>query len=149
MMRLRIPALAAIAVLATACPLFADDISGSSQFLCTAVQASGCSADGQCHTGPPWSLNVPQFIEVDLKAKELRTTKASGENRKTPIRNLERDGPMIILQGYEKGRAFSIMIDEETGDLSAAVARDEVGVSVFGSCTPIPGGQADSKSKRP
>jgi hypothetical protein len=148
-MRLRIPALAATAMLASAGPLFADDISGSSQFLCTAVQASGCAPEGECVSGPPWSMNVPQFIEVDLKAKELRTTRASKENRKTPIKNVERDGHMLILQGYEQGRAFSILIDEESGDFSAAVARDEIGVSVFGSCTPIPGGQADSKSKRP
>jgi hypothetical protein len=99
-------------------------------------------------SGPPWNLNVPQFIEIDLKAKELRTTRASKENRKTPIKAVERDGHALILQGYEQGRAFSILIDEESGDFSAAVAQDEVGVAIFGSCTPIPGSAADSKPKR-
>jgi hypothetical protein len=41
-----------------------------------------------------------------------------------------------VLQGYENGRAFSFMIDEATGDVTAAVARETVAVSVFGACTP-------------
>ena len=124
-------------VLLASTPSLADDLGESSTILCTAVQATACSLEGECVTAAPWTLNIPQFIEVDLKKKELRTTKASGENRSTPIKNIERDGDLIFLQGVEGGRAFSFVIREDTGMVSIAVARDGPNVGVFGACTPI------------
>ena len=126
---------AGLVLVATTLP--ADDLTGSEQFLCSSVEVTICTALGPCASEPPWNLNVPQFIEVDLKAKTLSTTEASGENRSTPIKNLERHGGLIFLQGVEKGRAFSFVIAEEDGMASIAVARDGLSVSVFGSCTPM------------
>ena len=80
-----------VAVMTVAGLALADDLTGANKFLCTAVHAVGCDVDGDCESGPPWNLNIPQFIEIDLEAKRLSTTKASGENRSTPIKNLERE----------------------------------------------------------
>ena len=66
-----------------------------------------------------------------------RTTQASGLNRATAILHLQREGGQILLQGYENGRAFSFVIGEKTGLLSAAVAAEGLTVGVFGACTPI------------
>jgi hypothetical protein len=115
----------------------ADNLSGADRILCTAVQATICESGGECEIGLPWLWNIPQFVVVDLEAKTLGTTKASGENRVTPIKNLQRAEGMIFLQGIEAGRAFSFAIQEETGRLSAAIARQEITVSVFGACTPL------------
>lgn len=117
--------------------LLADDLTGATKLLCTAVQANACFMDGTCESGPPWNWNVPQFIEVDLVGKTLATTKASGEDRATEIKTLLRDGELIVIQGFELGRAFSFVIEEKTGMLTAAVAREDRGVTIFGSCTPL------------
>ncbi len=117
----------------------ADDLTGAKVFLCATATVSACSADGECTGGLAWNLNIPQFIEVDLAKKSLSTTKASGENRTTPIKNLEREDGLIILQGAENGRAFSWVITEETGMATVSVAKDGQGVVIFGACTPIPG----------
>ena len=114
----------------------ADDLTGARELLCTSIQATVCVATGQCESGMPWNWNVPQFIEVDLKKKTLNTTEASGENRVTPINNTVRADGLIVLQGFERGRAFSFVIDEETGVASISVARNGITVSVFGACTP-------------
>ncbi len=124
-------------IASTAVP--ADDLTGAKVFLCTTATASQCSADGECTGGPAWNLNIPQFIEVDLAKKTLSTTKASGENRTTPIKNLEREDGLIILQGAENGRAFSWVIIEETGMATVSVAIDGQGIVVFGACTPMSG----------
>lgn len=113
----------------------ADDLKGAQQLLCTAVQATACYEEGDCFQDLPWNLNVPQFIQVDLTGKRLSTTKASGENRATPIESLKRNNGFIVLQGFEGGRAFSFVISEATGMLSAAVATDGKAVVVFGACT--------------
>lgn len=133
----RLLAALAILVLASA-PLAADDLTGSESFLCTAAQATLCSADGECVSAPPWELQIPNFIKIDLAAKQLGTTEASGERRVTPIENLVREDGMIVLQGFEDGRAFSFLIAEDTGMASIAVARDGLTVTVFGPCTPVP-----------
>ena len=134
-------------VLVSAAPLAADDLTGADRFLCTAAQVTACYDDGECLTLPPWELNVPQFIEVDLEARTLSTTKASGQNRSTPIANLEREKGQIVLQGYENGRAFSFLITEKTGMASIAVAREGLGVSIFGACTPMPAGTPEGKKE--
>ena len=113
----------------------ADDLTGARQLLCTAVQATRCAEEGDCYQDLPWNLNVPQFIQVDLNAKRLSTTKASGENRSTPNEYMKREGGVIVLQGFEGGRAFSFVISEGTGMLSAAVAAEGKAVVVFGACT--------------
>lgn len=118
--------------------VLADDLKGADRVLCSAAQATVCGDDGTCETALPWSWNVPQFIEVDLAGKALRTTKASGENRSTPIETLKRDQGWIFVQGVEGGRAFSLAIEEDTGLVSIAVARRGLTVSVFGACTPTP-----------
>ncbi len=116
----------------------ADDIKDAKGILCTAVQATVCFMEGDCEIGAPWNWNIPQFIEIDFAKKVLRTTRASGENRQTPFKNLEREAGLIFLQGVERGRAFSFTIEEDTGLVSIAVARNGVTVSVFGACTPLP-----------
>ena len=94
---------------------YADDISGADRILCSAIQATICESGGECEIGPPWLWNIPQFVVVDFKEETLGTTKASGENRITPIKNLQRTDGVIFLQGVEAGRAFSFVIEEETG----------------------------------
>ena len=115
----------------------ADDLTGSDRFLCVPVQAAVCVEDGECAVDLPWNVNIPQFIEVDLEARRLATTAASGENRTTPIEHLRRDAGNIVFHGFEMGRAFSWVIDEATGRVTAAIATDGISVAIFGACTPL------------
>ena len=73
----------------------ADDLSSQQLLLCTSVSAMHCHDDGDCVIDMPWNLNIPQFLQVNLKDKTISTTKASGENRATPIQNLVREGGQI------------------------------------------------------
>ncbi len=127
-------AVAVLGIASTA--VLADDLTGNQKFLCTASQTTVCWSDGDCETGPPWNWDVPQFIEVDLAQKRLSTTKASGQNRATTIAHLRREDGELVLQGYENGRAFSIVIDEKSGYMTAAVAVHDLAATVFGACTP-------------
>jgi hypothetical protein len=118
-------------------PAAADDLTGEDEILCAGLFANRCFSNGECVTGSPETWNMPQFIEIDLDNKMLRTTEASGLNRQTPIKNIERDGDMVFLQGVEMGRAFSLAVNLKTGHMTAAVAFDGVAVDAFGACTPI------------
>ena len=118
-------------------PCLADELTGARKILCSSVTATVCSQKEDCAIGAPWEWNIPQFIEVDLGKKTLSTTKASGRLRTTPIKYLERADGLISLQGFENGRAFSFVIEEDSGLVSVAVARKGMTVGVFGMCTPM------------
>jgi hypothetical protein len=138
MKRLRVSGL--VVMLALTVPVvWADDLTGSSKFLCAAVQATQCREGGECGIDLPWNLNIPQFIQVDLDAKRLSTTQASGQNRATAIAHLSRADGFIVLQGFEMGRAFSFVIAEQTGRATVTVATGGRAVVVFGACTPLSG----------
>ena len=124
------------ALLLASTAAWADDVTGSNKILCTAIQATRCSVDEDCWNAPPWEWNIPQFIEIDFTEKRLATTAASGQNRSTSFKNLERNEGIIYLQGVEGGRAFSFVIVEATGSLSVAVATEGGTTSVLGACTP-------------
>jgi len=124
-------------VLLAPIPAAADDVSRAATMICASVQATVCAMDGECEIGAPWIWGIPQFVEIDLNRKEVRTTEASGANRATPIKHIERNDGLLVLQGVENGRAFSFTITEKSGTLAVAVARDGLTVSVFGACTPL------------
>ena len=128
----------AVALILTAMPAAADDLTGADRFLCTAGEVTLCTMDGECENGPPSQFNIPDFIVVDLEARLLKTTDASQENRQTPILHFTREDGLIVLQGLEMERAFSFNIDEASGTLTAATARPGLFVGAFGACTPLP-----------
>ena len=115
----------------------ADDLTGSSAFLCAGIQATECLEGGECGIDLPRNLNMPAFIEIDLDSKLLSTTAASGENRSTPITALSREEGSIFLQGHEMGKGFTFVIDEQSGQVTVAIAAQGRAVIVFGNCTPL------------
>jgi hypothetical protein len=94
-----------------------------------------CVEDGECFQISVLDADAPQFLIIDTRKKTISTTEASGEKRESPVANMSRNGGRIFLQGVENNRAFSILIEEELGRFSAAVARDGITQSVFGACT--------------
>lgn len=83
----------------------------------------------------PMDLNVPEFVVIDTDDKTISTTRSSGLNRSTTFNAVQKEEGLIFLQGVEGGRAFSLVIDEASGRMTAAVSLDGMSVSVFGACT--------------
>ena len=117
--------------------VFADDVTGADRLLCASMAATRCYFD-ECASGDPVAWNIPQFVEIDLVERQIRTTAASGEHRATPITTLVREDGIIVLQGLEGGRAFSFVVHEPSGELNAAVAAADSSTVVFAACTPMP-----------
>jgi hypothetical protein len=121
----------------------ADDLTGVDRFICSTGPVSACCDSGECATGQAAELGVPQFLEFDVKQKRISSTKASGLNRTTPIDTVKRENGNLVMQGVENGRAFSFVVDEKDGTLSAAVAVVDAGCTLtgFAWCTPLAGGK--------
>lgn len=113
----------------------ADDITGKNRFLCSTSKVMLCVEDGDCFEISVLDADTPQFLIFDLKKKTVATTEASGEKRVSAVANMLKDAGRIFLQGIDDNRAYSILIEEELGRLSAAIVRDGITVSVYGACT--------------
>ena len=122
----------ALAGLVTGALVQADQLSGVDEFLCAAGQVQICIESDTCYMASASELDVPDFIVIDLKKKKVSTTEASGLHRATTFTSTSRNDGQIFQQGLEGGRAFSFVIDEATGRMTVAVARDGIAVNVFG-----------------
>ena len=113
----------------------AADFDGSRDLLCVPTDAIQCEGAGECARTEVEALNVPKFVHVEFKAKRLRGTRElSGSEEATAIQNVQKLEGQTVIQGAENGRGWSIVIDAQTGDMSAAIAGDDIGFVIFGVC---------------
>lgn len=118
-------------------PAAADDVTGEVEILCSTLRVKECFADGGCTEGPPETWNIPRFTQINLDDRTLTTTQGSGESRTTPIEYFEREGQQIALEGAEDGKAFSILLEADTGFASIAIALQGSVLAGFADCTPL------------
>jgi hypothetical protein len=108
---------------------------GSVPLLCVPMAVTECGAEGECKRGTAESVNLPQFIRVDVKAMTIRSEE---QKRDSPIKTVEHMNGKLILQGTQGQRGWTMLIAEDTGLLSATVTADGEGFVVFGACTVLP-----------
>jgi len=113
----------------------ADNLEGVNEMVCAPAQVQICIENDTCYSATPAELGVPDFVIIDTKKNTISTTKSSGQNRSSPFTSVLKSDGLIYLQGIEGERAFSFVIEEATGRMTVAVARDGISVIVFGACT--------------
>jgi hypothetical protein len=129
------PLLAVCLILIVPCFAGAAGFDGSSRLLCAPTDAIQCVGAGECERAKVEELNLPRFLTIDFKAKTM-TGKVEGEEgeKTTLIQTVEKLESQTVLQGIQNGRGWSIVIDAVSGDLSAAIAGDDLSFVIFGVC---------------
>jgi hypothetical protein len=96
---------------------------------------SECTADGKCERSAPQdgSNTLPTFLRVDVKGGALNANDGSG--RKTAIRSSTVVDGLLMLQGYENGKAWNMVIGTQTGRWGGSIVEDDGSFAVFGACT--------------
>jgi hypothetical protein len=130
-----IPLLLGTALLGTG-PVLADNVQGVDLMLCASVEAQVCLEGSECKPFHTDSLDIPRFIIVDAEAGTLSTTEASGLNRQSAADNVRRADGYLILQGFERDRAYSFYVEELTGLATFSASETGRSITVFGACTP-------------
>lgn len=132
------PFFLALAVLSLPLPSMATDPDDTKPLLCATIDAIECDGrSSECLAGTTETVNLPQFVRIHLKEKKIEAIKQGGESLSSTIMTHKREDGKLILQGMENGRGWSLVIVEETGKMSAAIAGDQVGFVVFGNCTKL------------
>jgi len=113
---------------------------GAEQLICDAGLVVDCSAEGECTTGSPESVDLPRFLVLNLAKEELSSPSPGFEGEVTPLGAVDRADGLIVVTGRGRGgRVFSLSIAEDTGVLRAAVVAPEFAFLVFGACVVLPG----------
>jgi hypothetical protein len=110
----------------------AGDFDGSKVLICAPVEAIDCAPGEMCKKGAPADVGVPAFIRIDI-AKMV----VIGPKRTTPIVSIEKSEQQILLQGTELGSAWTLALDQVSGELSGSLVNREEVFVLFGSCTPL------------
>jgi len=124
--------LAGLMVLTGAMPALGANFDGSKPLICAITTVMECDA-GQCDRYAPEGTpaGAPRFIKVDVASKEV----TAGAGRKSTLASIAHVDGRLILHGGENGRGWSATIDEDTGEMSAAVVDKDHTFSLFGACT--------------
>ena len=81
---------------------------------------------------PREEIELPAKLKVDFGAKKLVTPDGS---RSSPIRSVDVEEAVLIVQGSQNGRGWSLAIDRATGHMSGTIAEAAGSFVVNGSCT--------------
>jgi hypothetical protein len=113
----------------------AAEFDGSAPILCAVLDAVECDRAGGCEAVEGRDIGLPPFLRVNVAGKALEATDGSG--RKTPIHSstLVKEQERLLLQGGEQGRAWSVVIAQKTGAMTAAIVDHDGGFLISGACT--------------
>ena len=120
----------------------AAGLDGSSKFLCASVDVMECLPTTGCNRVAADDVDIPRFIQVDVKNKQI-VTGISDDKRKTAIERVETVDGKLMLQGAEDGReggdrdgvGWTLSVSEDSGDMVMTASGDGVAFVVFGACT--------------
>jgi hypothetical protein len=115
-------------------PAQGSDFDGSRDLLCAPKDVADCDTAARCERESLADANLPSSIHVQFSKKRL--TGPGGDERSTAIQNVQNLSGLTILQGAENGRAWSMVIDQSNGRLSASITDSDGAFSIFGACSP-------------
>ena len=133
MTRLRRTALAAAsaALLCSTTAVFGADFDGSKPLICATVDAHACNPGEVCLRGLPDSIGIPEFMRIDFAKKTI-----AGPKRTTQIRYMDTSADQILMQGTERGYAWTIALGTADGSMTLTLVSRDDAFTVFGYCTP-------------
>ncbi|HUK81300.1 MAG TPA: hypothetical protein VLZ12_01575 [Verrucomicrobiae bacterium] len=116
--------------------VWAGDFDGSKPLICSVIQTVACPRDDEISKGTAEDVNLPQFFFIDFDKKLVTGKTAEGEVRETKIESIKHEDGKLILQGVQRGKAWSAVISEQTGRTTLVGANEEAGFVIFAACTP-------------
>ena len=112
-----------------------ETFDGSSNFICAAISVMGCLDVATCKKGEARTFDLPEFMTIDFKKKIVHASYDNGATEvESPIKNYEKTGTQLVLQGIENGHGWSMAIHRDNGRMSLAVVGEEVSYSMYGAC---------------
>jgi hypothetical protein len=118
-------------VLAAGSASAAGKLDSAAPLLCVPTTVWECGLDGDCTRGTARSENLPEYFAIDIKAKTLH---AEEKGRESTIERVNSVGDRTVLYGQDGISPWVVMINLQTGNLTASVTGDEESFVINGIC---------------
>ena len=127
-----LPSLPFLAALALALGAHAEGVDATKPLSCAFAEAAECDEMAECSDVTLEQIGLPGTVRVDFAGKQL--VSADGQ-RTSPIHAVETLEAVVLLQGHQNGRGWTIVLDRATGHLSATIASGEGAFVLAGGCS--------------
>ena len=123
----------------------AAEFDGSQPLLCSSVTVNECLPNADCERVSAKSVNAPDFLRIDVKKKTVTNAAADSSKPTNAIETSALLGDKLYVQGKDDGLegvrddglAWSISIDQITGEMVLTASGSEVAFVIFGACMAI------------
>lgn len=109
-------------------------IDGKRDLVCEPKHLAQCDVDALCATIAPEDVELPVRLLVSFKHKKLS---APNTDRTSPIHSVEVVPAVVVVQGSQNGRGWSMVVDRASGALSGTIADAEGAIIVAGTCSAL------------
>jgi hypothetical protein len=113
-------------------PAAAESLDASRALRCALAAATECDEAAQCADVALADIELPDVWRIDFAAKQLTSTDGQ---RTSPIAAVETLDAVLVLQGHQTGRGWTLVIDRATGHLAGAIAGAEGSFVLAGGCS--------------
>lgn len=135
--------LAASILCAPAAIATAAEFDGSKPMACATLQIYECTPELGCEQVRAKSINAPNFLHFDVKKKVVRGEAMGILREAGKIDEVETRDSTLFLSGLagssdgvdEGDLAWSVAINQDTGDMVMTATGSDVAFSIFGTCT--------------
>ncbi len=110
----------------------AADFDGSKPLLCATQAALDCARGDDCAAGLPEEIGAPSFMRIDLAKKSV-----IGPQNTTEILLQDKSGKQLLLQGRESGFGWTIVVDQQSGELTVTLTNRNGAYVLYGACSVI------------
>ena len=144
MNKMKLLGLIGLSIFISSLTVRAGDLDGSRPLLFSVISVMECTPDNGCRAVTIESVDLPQFLKIDLNKKTIGPVSESDARPGSTIERVERVDGKLILQGAEDGYesvrdglGWTIAISEGTGRVVMTASGDQVAFVVFGACLPL------------
>ena len=127
--------LALLAILTTSLSGFAahaESLGLDAPLSCVLAEAAECDELAECSDVTLEQIELPGAWRIDFAAKQLVSTDGQ---RTSPIHAVEALDAVVVLQGHQNGRGWTMVLERATGRLSATIATVEGAFILAGGCS--------------
>lgn len=127
--------LALLAILTTSLSGFrahAESLGLDEPLSCVLAEAAECDELAECSDVTLEQIELPGAWRIDFAAKQLVSTDGQ---RTSPIHAVEALEAVVVLQGHQNGRGWTLVLERATGRLSATIATVEGAFILAGGCS--------------
>jgi hypothetical protein len=132
MMALPMSSTGALSLLALAAVLGAP-IDGKRDVVCQPTHIAQCEGAALCASVDLADIDLPPELHVSFADKKLFSPQT---DRSSPIHSVDMDEAVVVVQGSQNGRGWSMVIDRASGALNGTIADAEGAFVVAGTCAP-------------